>query len=292
MAFCNVEFFSQALNRWTRCGVFLPTDQGPYRELEVKTPLPTLYLLHGMTESQTTWLNMESLWEIADRYRLAIVLPNGENSFYTDSPLTGAAYSTYLCGELVEWTRDTFPLSHRREETFLGGLSMGGFGAVVNGLRHPETFGYVTAFSAALIKRLILRADEEPGLDFFTRVQYQSMFGLENIRDYDGCGWDYETLAKQLAASGKEKPKFYLDCGTEDVSLHRANSDFKDLLLNLGYEVVWDSRPGLHDRAFWNVSLQKAMEFLPVEKLEYQPDSPTQKAMERQNGAMVEKMKI
>ena len=96
----------------------------------------------------------------------------------------------------------------------------------------------------------------------------------------------------QLAASGKEKPRFYLDCGTEDVSLHRANSDFKDLLLNLDYEVVWDSCPGLHDRAFWNVSLKKAMDFLPVEKLDYRSDSPALKAMHVMNSAMVEKMKI
>ncbi len=51
MAFCNVEFFSQSLNRSVRCGVFLPTDQGPYKELQQKKPFPTLYLLHGMTGS-------------------------------------------------------------------------------------------------------------------------------------------------------------------------------------------------------------------------------------------------
>lgn len=292
MAFCNLEFFSQSLKRSVRCGVFLPTDQGPYLEKQEKKPLPTLYLLHGMTGSQVGWYGMESVWAVANQYEMAIIMPNGENSFYADSPLTGAPYSTFVSQELVEFTRSTFPLSRKREETFIGGLSMGGFGAVVNGLRHPETFGCVTAFSSALIKRLILRADEEPGLDYFTRVQYQTMFGLGKIEDFEGSPWDYDALAKKLAESGKEKPKFYLDCGTEDVSLYRANTDFKNLLLELGYDVTWDSRPGLHDRAFWDDSLKKAAEFLPIQKLEYRSDSPIAHANRVMNEAMVRKMEV
>ena len=290
MAFCNVEFFSQVLNRSVRCCIFLPTDQGQYRELPQKEPLPTLYLLHGMTGSQASWYAMESLWKLADQYSLAIVLPNGENSFYADSPLTGAAYGTFVSQELVDFTRNTFPLSREREQTFIGGLSMGGFGAIVNGRRNPETFGYITAFSSALIKQLILRSDEEEGLDYFTRIQYQNMFGLENIQDFEGSGWDYEALARHLAASGKEKPKIYMDCGTEDASLYKANLEFKDLLLKLNYRVTWDSRPGFHDNAFWNNSLKKAADFLPVRKLEYAPDSPRNRQLKRMNEAMTRKM--
>ena len=164
---------------------------------------------------------MGTLWDLARQYRMAVVMPSGENSFYCDSALTGNYYGTFIGRELVEFTRNSFPLSDRREDTFIGGLSMGGFGAIVNGLRNPETFGYITAFSSALIKRLILRADEEEGLDFFTRIQYQSMFGLERIEDFEGSDCDYEALARKLALSGEKKPVIYMDCGTEDVSLYR-----------------------------------------------------------------------
>lgn len=290
MAFCNVEFFSQSLNRSVRCGVFLPTDQGPYKELQQKKPFPTLYLLHGMTGSQVGWYSMESLWNLANRYSLAIVMPNGENSFYADSPLTGSAYGTFVSQELVEFTRNTFSLSHKREETFIGGLSMGGFGAIVNGLRNPETFGYITAFSAALIKRLILRANEEEGLDYFTRIQYQNMFGLEKIQDFEGSDWDYDALARKLASSERAKPKIYMDCGTEDVSLYQANLDFKNLLQKFGYDVTWDSRSELHDNVFWNDSLKKAADFLPIEKLEYTPDSLMNRKLKVMNEAMTRKM--
>lgn len=255
MAFCNVEFFSQSLNRSVRCAILLPTDQGPYKELQYRPSLPTLYLLHGMTGSQAGWYGMESLWNIANQYFMAIIMPNGENSFYADSPLTGAAYGT-----------------------------------IVNGLRNPETFGYITAFSSALIKRLILRADEAEGLDYFTRIQYQNMFGLKKIQDYEGSDWDYDALAKKLAASGKVKPKIYMDCGTEDISLYEANLDFKNLLLELGYDITWDSRPGLHDNVFWNDSLKKAADFLPIEKLEYTQDSFMSRKLKTMNEAMIRKM--
>lgn len=290
MAFCNVEFFSQYLNRSVRCAILLPTDQGPYKELQYRPLLPTLYLLHGMTGSQVGWYSMESLWNIANQYFMAIIMPNGENSFYADSPLTGAAYGRFVSQELVKFTRNTFPLSRKREETFIGGLSMGGYGAIVNGLRNPETFGYITAFSSALIKRLILRADEEEGLDYFTRIQYQNMFGLKKIQDYEGSDWDYDALAQRLAASGKVMPKIYMDCGTEDISLYKANLDFKDLLLELGYDVTWDSRPGLHDNVFWNDSLKKAADFLPIEKLEYTQDSFINRKLKTMNEAMTQKM--
>ena len=168
---------------------------------------------------------------------------------------------------------------------------MGGFGAIVNGLRNPETFGYITAFSSAWIKRLILRSDEKEGLDYFTRIQYQNMFGLDNIREFEGSDWDYDVLARKLAASGKEKPKIYMDCGTEDTSLYDANLDFRNLLLELGYDVTWDSRPGFHDNVFWNDSIKKAVDFLPVRKLEYAPDSPIRNGLTAMNEAMIRKMK-
>lgn len=290
MAFFQVDFFSQSLNRSVRCGMLLPTDQRAFLEEDGHTPFPTLYLLHGMTGSQSAWYGMEALWTVAQTYRMAVVIPNGENSFYCDSALTGNNYGTFIGKELVEFTRASFPLSRRREDTFIGGFSMGGFGALVNGLRNPETFGCITAFSSALIKRLILRADDEPGLDYFTRVQYQSMFDLDNIQDLVGSQADYEHLAKTLAASGAQMPRIYMDCGTEDVSLYQANVDFKNLLTELGYDVTWDSRPGGHDKVFWNDSVHKAAAFLGVPKLVLAKDGPTAQRLARMNAAMTRKM--
>ena len=95
-----------------------------------------------------------------------------------------------------------------------------------------------------------------------------------------------------MALSGEKKPVIYMDCGTEDESLYQANTAFKDLLLELGYQVVWDSRPGGHDSAFWNDSLRKAVEFLPVEKLELKAGSPMAARLEKRTEAMTRKMTL
>ena len=290
MATMNIRFFSQVLTRSVSFTAYLPTDRPSFLEEEEKKPFPTLYLLHGMVGDEHTWESVGALYELSYRYRLAIILPTGENSFYCDSALTNRNFGSFISEELVEFTRNTLPLSRKREETFIGGMSMGGFGAFVNGLRHPQTFGAITAFSAALIKQLILRADDEPGLDYFTRIQYQSMFGLEKIEDFEGSDCDYEALARRLAASDLQKPRIYMDCGTEDVSLYKANSAFCKLLKDLGYEVNWDSRPGGHDTIFWNDSLRKAAQWLPIELLTMKPDSPYMQKEKIRTDAMTRKM--
>ena len=290
MAFFNIEFFSQALNRTVGCKVLLPADQDAYIESGDTSPLPTLYLLHGMTGSSSSWQSTGNLWRLSREYRVCIVMINGENSFYSDSSLINRPFSRFIEEELVDFTRRVFPLSHKREETFIGGLSMGGFGAFCCGLRSPQTFGCITAFSSALIKKLILRADDEEGLDYFTRRQYQTMFGLEKIEDFNGCRSDYEALAEAVAAGNGPMPKVYMDCGTEDVSLYRANLAFKDKLISLGFDVTWDSRPGGHDMDFWNDSLIKAFQWLPIQKLTLNPDGERARQLKRMNDAMTRKM--
>ena len=72
-------------------------------------------------------------------------MPSGENKFYVDNPVSNEMYGTFIGKELVDFTRRSFPLSRNREDTYIGGLSMGGFGSIVNGLQNPETFGAVCA---------------------------------------------------------------------------------------------------------------------------------------------------
>ena len=137
---------------------------------------------------------------------------------------------------------------------------MGGFGSIVNGLRHPETFGCITALSSALIKDKILQSVNEPGHDFFTRRQYETMFGVDKIEDYVGSVNDYDALADGLKDAAV-KPKIYMACGTED-SLFDANVAFKKRLLADGFDLTWEEGPGVHDWAFWDAYIEKAIKWL------------------------------
>ena len=189
-------------------------------------------------------------------------MPSGDNKFYCDSALSGDKYGSFIAKDLVEFIQDTFPVSKAREDTIIGGLSMGGFGSIVNALRNPDTFGYVCALSSALIKEGILHSVNEPGRDFFTRRQYETLFGVEKVEDYAGSENDYEALADGLK-DAPNKPKIYMACGTED-GLFPANVAFRDKLIADGFDVTWEEGPGAHNWAFWDAYIEKALNWLPL----------------------------
>ena len=153
MAIIQCNFFSKSLMRTVPIQVVLPTDKftfGPSAAAEEK-PLKTLYLLHGIFGNYTDWVSGTRLQAWAQDRDLCVVMPSGDNSFYVDNRKTSALYGSFISKDLVDFTRRSFPLSRKREDTFIGGLSMGGFGAIVNGLQNPDTFGYVVGLSSALI---------------------------------------------------------------------------------------------------------------------------------------------
>ena len=146
MALLQMEFRSAALKRTVSLNVILPAErfQGPY---------PTLYLLHGLTDNCSGWLSYTRIRLWAEESGLAVVMPSGENSFYMDILVKDGClgdFGEYVGRELVEVTRELFPLSRKREETFLAGLSMGGFGACRNALKYSDTFGKAAILSGAL----------------------------------------------------------------------------------------------------------------------------------------------
>ena len=184
MAFAEMNFFSTSLKRTVNFNVVIPTDKvlqdGTMAGADHK--FPTLYLFHGVFGDYTDWVHGTRLQRLAQDRGICVVMPSGDNKFYCDSEISGDLYGRYIAEELPAFTRRTLPVSEKREETFIGGLSMGGFGALVNGLRHPETFSRIAALSAALIKEQILGSYDEPGHDIFTKRQYCTMFGLDGYR--------------------------------------------------------------------------------------------------------------
>ena len=264
MALATLNFFSKSLARTVTINVVIPTDKMVFPGMPVpeKKPFKTLYLLHGILGNYTDWVTGTRIQALASDRNLCVVMPSGDNKFYCDSALSGDKYGTFIAKDLVEFIQDTFPVSKAREDTFIGGLSMGGFGSFVNGLRHPETFGCIAALSSALIKEKILTAAAEPGRDFFTRRQYETLFGVEKIEDYAGSENDYEALADKVKDSPL-KPKIYMACGTED-GLIDANIAFRDKLVADGYDVTWEQGPGVHNWAFWDAYIEHALNWLPL----------------------------
>ena len=265
MALLHCNFMSRSLGRSVPIQVVLPTDKmaGPQGQAP-QGPFKTLYLLHGIFGDETDWVCGTRLQSWAQDRNLAVVMPAGENSFYVDNPRASRLYGTYIGKELVDFTRRTFPLSAKREDTFIGGLSMGGFGAIVNGLQNPETFGAVCALSSALILDSMMENKEYTDFLMTNKGYYESVFGdLDQVR---GSDMDYDALAEKVAKE-PVKPRFYMACGTED-GLIGVNRAFRDHLQGLGFDVTYEEGPGVHDWYFWDKYILKVMEWLPLDRPE------------------------
>ena len=269
MALFQLSFYAPSLRRTVPLTVVLPTDkQLPGKPgYQNAAPYKTLYLLHGVFGCSLDWLSGTRVRALAQNANICVVMPSGDNKFYADSKLSGDKYGSFIAKDLVAFTEATFPVSKKREDRFIAGLSMGGCGAVVNGLRHPETFGVICGMSSAFIKDNILSSVDEPGHGLFTRPEYMTMFGLDDIRDFEGSENDYDALARRVAKSRRKKPLIYLCCGESD-GLLPANHAFRDLLLSLGYDVTYEEWPGDHNWKFWDESIEKILAWLPLGKAE------------------------
>ena len=156
MAIIKLNYLSKALLRTVDVTVVLPTDTLDMDTMTYnqKKEYKTLYLLHGIFGDQNDWLYGTRIQRFASERGLCVVMPSGENMFYVDQENTHNLYSQFIGEELVEMTRATFPLSHRKEDTFIAGLSMGGYGAIVNGLKYYNTFGFIAGLTAPKGKRM------------------------------------------------------------------------------------------------------------------------------------------
>ena len=262
MALLHVSFYSPALRRTVPCDVILPTDKClPGQPGYVRArPFRTLYLLHGIFGSCHDWVCGTRMMALAQQHDLCVVMPSGDNKFYADSDISGDRYGDFIVKDLVSFTESSFAVSRLREDRFIGGLSMGAFGAVTNALRHPELFSRVLMFSPALLKDQVLNSTPDGNGDFFTDRQYCTLFGIERPADFDGCESDYEMLACR-AQWYAPKPEIWMSCGRSDGFYQRSLS-YRDLLLSLGYSVSWNEWDGGHTWDFWDESFTRMLPWL------------------------------
>lgn len=253
----HVEFLSSILKRQVSFKAIIPLEK-PGADLSVKREMKTLYLLHGYMGHCTDWLSGSLIHELAGQHDIAVIMPSGENSFYVDNTDNESFFGEFIGKEIVGFTRALFPLSQKREDTVIGGLSMGGFGAIRNGLKYCDVFGSVIALSSALITDEIA----DPSADFSktleNRKYYEKTFGkLDKLL---GSENDPKALAKRVVEEKKPFPDIYMACGTEDFLLNE-NRDFKEYLQKLGVRFTYQETIGTHDWKFWNPQIECALDW-------------------------------
>jgi len=265
MAFIQMNLLSKSLMRTVPVNVILPADKMvfpgmPERE---EKPYKTLYLLHGIFGNYTDWVCGSRIQRYAEEHDLVVVMPSGDNAFYVDQPAANNFYGRFIGEELVTLTRKMFPLSRKREDTFIGGLSMGGYGALRNGLKYSDTFGCIAVLSGALHLEEMASRTNDDGIFMETRCYAQACFGdLSRLLDSDMAP---KWLVKQLKQAGKALPKIYMACGAED-SLLEVNKDMAAFLEEQGADVTFEIGPGAHEWDFWDAYIKRAIDWLPAER--------------------------
>ena len=265
MAFIQMNLLSKTLMRTVPVNVILPADKMVVPGMPVREdkPYKTLYLLHGVFGNYTDWVCGSRIQRYAEENDLVVIMPSGDNAFYVDQPAGNNFYGEFVGRELVELTRKMFPLSHKREDTFIGGLSMGGFGALRNGLKYSDTFGYIVSLSGALhLEQMAARTEDAP---FFleSKSYAEACFGdLSTVLESDkNPRW----LVKQMKKAGKDLPKIYMACGEQD-GLLPVNKDMAQFLEIQGADVTFEIGPGNHEWDFWDAYIKKAIDWLPTEE--------------------------
>lgn len=244
----------KSLQRRTSISVILPADNIHFlqdTEEIVPKPYRTLYLLHGLYGSDDIFLANTSIQKFAEDNGIAIVIPCGENSFYVDNPKAHAYYGEYVGQELLDITRNIFPLSHRREDTFIAGFSMGGYGAVRNGLKYHENFSKIGMISAALITDDIVNYTED-GNVLRSRDFYESIFG--DLDELKGSDMDPKALIERCP----NVPDIYMACGEDDF-LFEKNVDFHEFLKDMDIDADFVKASGEHT---WEFSEKYIKEFI------------------------------
>ncbi|WP_458405333.1 alpha/beta hydrolase [Methanobrevibacter sp.] len=251
---------SKCLQRRTSISVILPADNIHFlsdSEEIVPQPYKTLYLLHGLYGSDDIFLANTSIQKFAEDYGIAIVIPCGENSFYVDNEKAHAYYGEYVGQELLDITRNIFPLSSKREDTFIAGFSMGGYGALRNGLKYYENFSKIGMISSALITEDIVNYTEDNNV-LHSRDFYESVFG--NLDELEGSDMD----PKYLIENCPDIPDIYMACGIDDF-LFRKNADFYLYLNESGVDAAFVGDEGEHTWEFCDKYIKEFIKTLVEE---------------------------
>lgn len=231
---------SRALDMDTKVNVILPYD---YYDAQ-GNPKPVdkvLYLLHGLKQNADAWLRYASAERYANYYGYALVVPEVQRSWYCD--VSGDMhYFRYIAQELPGVMHAMFRLPQGREHTFIGGLSMGGYGALKCALTYPERYAGAMCFSSAFYTL------ERDGARMF-------FIGPGPLKERDDTDHLIRTFPEGVA-----KPRLYVACGTED-GLFEDNERARDALIARGFDVAWEAWSGGHDWKFWDAALAKGTEY-------------------------------
>lgn len=255
-----MEFHADTIMQHANFSFVLPNDVAMEEVFDLKyydrDPV-NLILLHGLTGTDTDWLYGGVAQLMAIQYNVNIFMPTTGNSFYLDKGYPGGNHCEFIAEELPAYIKKTFGIEMKRENSIIGGLSMGGYGALHTSLSYPDRFSACIALSSALVVRDVAKApDSEVGSVLPQRMREELFGDPSKLMDSD---MNHEVLYRKLKEQGKDAPFIYMAIGTGD-DLLASNRRFRDFLEAEGADFCYEEGPGRHTWQFWNEYIDKGLE--------------------------------
>lgn len=243
----TVEFNSSVIGKTLPYNAVLPP--GYHLLTSRRTRYPVLYLLHGWSGHYDSWLNQTAIKEYAAQHQMIIIMPEGDDSWYTDSATVPSdRYETYILQELIPQVDGRFRTIPERHGRAIAGSSMGGYGALKFGFKHPEMFQFAASMSGAL--DATARTDDPSIMQTFGAPGSSAR-----------AANDLPRLAREFPAEQITLlPYFYLDCGKDDPWL-ASNRDFAGILLERKIAHEYRQPPGDHTWSYWDKQVREVLRF-------------------------------
>lgn len=267
MAFMEIEFFSDVLHMEVSAGVIIPQDTR--KEIGLSTQEchsgkhPVLWLLHGSTDDHTTWQRRTSIERYVAERGMAVVMPAAHLSCYSAMEHGGDFYH-YIAEELPKIMGGFFPLSQRREDNFIAGNSMGGYGALKIGINYPEHYSAIGCFSAA--------ANTGRPRENVSGLFDEESWKLRNFLVYGGK--DYSKTYEDtfyMAEKNKKLPKLprvFHSCGSDDFAV-KAARETRDFFMGMEgnpYGYVYEEHEGIHGWEYWDKHIVDFLDFIEKDR--------------------------
>ncbi len=244
MAVCQVSFFGTAIQKAAAMNVIIPEN--------LKGRVPVLYLLHGLSDDYTGWCRRTSIERYVSEMKLMVVMPDSNRGWYTNSVnAPGLRFEDHIMHDVIGFVERTFPVIPQRRGRAIGGLSMGGYGAIKLALKHPDVFCSAHSHSGALTRLAALRDAKEKEAYI---LEAQAIFGPSAAGGREDCVALAATCPKNL------RPHLWIDCGAQDFLIQDSREMHRHLL-KLKYPHAYHEYPGAHTWAYWDAHIQDALAF-------------------------------
>ena len=254
----SLEFQSRLLGKTVKYSVYLPDGYD-----NSTRSYPTLYLLHGWTDNETSWIQMGNMQPIADEaictgksVDMVIIMPDAGETWYVNSYDGKVPYEDMFFQELIPYMEKTYRLRTDREFRAISGLSMGGYGSFLYAIHHPAYFSACAPLSAA-----VYDADAAKS---FPKTNKGTLFQLLFGKDIVTPHWyknDILHLLDTMDLKEVKKVKFYFDCGDDDFLLERSFAVHKKMVeKKIKHE--FRVRDGYHSWTYWRTALPSVLEFV------------------------------